>query len=159
MDIDLQQQKRENDRLRKEIRELRRQNEQLKHSVFRLSTSLNAERAAARALRRESAVGPALLGDTSLYSGDREGVAGRNGAAAAAAVASGGAGSTRSAAAAAATDVLQPKFQFQSKSVLRGHTGAVYTCRFSPCGNFLASGSFDCTVRVWSLAARGKAGE
>lgn len=34
---------------------------------------------------------------------------------------------------------------------LKGHTGAVYAVRWSPCGGFLASGSFDKTVRVWSV--------
>jgi COMPASS component SWD3 len=35
---------------------------------------------------------------------------------------------------------------------LKGHTGAVYAVRWSPCGSFLASGSFDKTVRVWSVS-------
>jgi COMPASS component SWD3 len=36
---------------------------------------------------------------------------------------------------------------------LKGHTGAVYAVRWSPCGGFLASGSFDKTVRVWNVNA------
>lgn len=32
---------------------------------------------------------------------------------------------------------------------MRGHTGAVYTCQWSRCGKFLASGGFDKTIRIW----------
>lgn len=32
---------------------------------------------------------------------------------------------------------------------MRGHTGAVYTCQWSKCGKFLASGGFDKTIRIW----------
>jgi COMPASS component SWD3 len=38
---------------------------------------------------------------------------------------------------------------FTIKSDLRGHTGAVYTCQWSRCGKFLASGGFDKTIRIW----------
>jgi len=40
---------------------------------------------------------------------------------------------------------------FTWKFDLSGHTGAVYTTRFSPCGQMIASGSFDRSVRVWSV--------
>ncbi|GBC03140.1 hypothetical protein RclHR1_00050048 [Rhizophagus clarus] len=38
---------------------------------------------------------------------------------------------------------------FHPKSEFKGHGGAVYALRFSPCGKMLASGSFDKTVRIW----------
>ncbi|KAI9325055.1 WD40-repeat-containing domain protein [Zopfochytrium polystomum] len=38
---------------------------------------------------------------------------------------------------------------FSLKAELKGHTGAVYTVEFSQCGRFLASGSFDKSVRIW----------
>ena len=41
--------------------------------------------------------------------------------------------------------------QFAWEYDLKGHTGAVYAVRFSACGSLLASGSFDKTVRVWSV--------
>ena len=41
--------------------------------------------------------------------------------------------------------------QFGWEHDLKGHTGAVYACRWSPRGDFLASGSFDKTVRIWSV--------
>lgn len=36
---------------------------------------------------------------------------------------------------------------------LKGHTQAVYSLAFSPDGKYLASGSFDKRVRVWSIPA------
>lgn len=41
---------------------------------------------------------------------------------------------------------------FFYKYTLKGHTGAVYTSVFSPCGKFLASGSFDKTARIWDIS-------
>ena len=41
--------------------------------------------------------------------------------------------------------------QFAFKADLKGHTGAVYTARFSPNGRLLASASFDKTVRCGSI--------
>ncbi|KAI9146104.1 WD40-repeat-containing domain protein [Paraphysoderma sedebokerense] len=45
---------------------------------------------------------------------------------------------------------------FTPKTDLKGHTGAVYAIQFSPCGKFLASGSFDKTVRIWDMATSPK---
>jgi len=38
------------------------------------------------------------------------------------------------------------------KQTLKGHNGAVYSVLFSPCGKYIASGSFDKSVRVWDSA-------
>ncbi|KAF0700131.1 Aste57867_9319 [Aphanomyces stellatus] len=43
---------------------------------------------------------------------------------------------------------------FFQKSELRGHGGAVYTTKFSPCGRFLASGSLDCRVLLWDVTTK-----
>jgi WD40 repeat protein len=40
------------------------------------------------------------------------------------------------------------------KSELRGHSGAVYTAKFSPCGRLLASGSLDCKVLLWDVTTK-----
>ncbi|KAG0340090.1 hypothetical protein BG000_000720 [Podila horticola] len=39
--------------------------------------------------------------------------------------------------------------QFFLKNDLKGHQGAVYSVQYSPNGKFLATGSFDRTVRIW----------
>lgn len=41
--------------------------------------------------------------------------------------------------------------QFGCKAKLKGHSGAVYCGRFSPCGKFIATGSLDATVRLWDV--------
>ncbi|ETV68678.1 hypothetical protein, variant [Aphanomyces astaci] len=46
-----------------------------------------------------------------------------------------------------------PRIFFQ-KSELRGHGGAVYTTKFSPCGRLLASGSLDCKVLLWDVTTK-----
>ncbi|CAK4081455.1 unnamed protein product [Aphanomyces euteiches] len=43
---------------------------------------------------------------------------------------------------------------FSQKSELRGHGGAVYTTKFSPCGRLLASGSLDCRVLLWDVTTK-----
>ncbi|ETW07291.1 hypothetical protein, variant [Aphanomyces invadans] len=43
---------------------------------------------------------------------------------------------------------------FFQKSELRGHGGAVYTTKFSPCGRLLASGSLDCKVLLWDVTTK-----
>lgn len=39
--------------------------------------------------------------------------------------------------------------QFMLKYDIQGHQGPVYSVQFSPCGLFLATGSFDNTVKIW----------
>ncbi|KAG0261786.1 hypothetical protein BG011_000688 [Mortierella polycephala] len=39
--------------------------------------------------------------------------------------------------------------QFYLKNDLKGHQGAVYAVQYSPNGQYLATGSFDKTVRIW----------
>ncbi|KAJ3223005.1 hypothetical protein HK099_001620 [Clydaea vesicula] len=43
---------------------------------------------------------------------------------------------------------------FTLKHDLKGHTGAVYAVKFSKCTKFIASGSFDKTVRVWDTISQ-----
>uniref|UniRef100_A0A7S2ZY62 Coronin n=2 Tax=Rhodosorus marinus TaxID=101924 RepID=A0A7S2ZY62_9RHOD len=45
----------------------------------------------------------------------------------------------------------QEEIRFSCKINLEAHAGAVYCLAFSPCGRFLASGSFDKSVRVWKV--------
>ena len=36
-------------------------------------------------------------------------------------------------------------------NVLKGHTDDVYSCNFSPCCNFIVSGSGDNTAKIWDV--------
>ena len=36
-------------------------------------------------------------------------------------------------------------------NVLKGHTDWVLSCNFSPCGNFIVSGSEDKTIKIWDV--------
>ncbi|KAI8972071.1 WD40-repeat-containing domain protein [Pilobolus umbonatus] len=55
------------------------------------------------------------------------------------------------------TIIYQPQAIFRVRAVSRcsstlsGHTEAILSCSFSPDGSHLATGSGDCTVRVWDL--------
>ena len=44
-----------------------------------------------------------------------------------------------------------PPSSLAAPQVLRGHTGPVYACGFSPDKQFLVSGAEDGTARLWSL--------
>ena len=37
------------------------------------------------------------------------------------------------------------------KNVMKGHSNVINTIVFSPCGNFIVSGSIDKSIRIWSL--------
>ena len=41
----------------------------------------------------------------------------------------------------------------QEVLTLKGHTGPVYSIRFSPDGNLLGTGSDDTTLRLWRAAS------
>ena len=45
---------------------------------------------------------------------------------------------------------------FYQKAELKGHSGAVYAVKYSPCGKFIATGSFDKTVRIWDASFQKK---
>ena len=38
------------------------------------------------------------------------------------------------------------------RAKLRGHTGAVLACSWSPCGKSILTGSLDCSLKVWDVA-------
>jgi WD40 repeat protein len=42
-----------------------------------------------------------------------------------------------------------PSEEWLNYATLTGHTSTIWSLSFSPCGNFLASGSEDMTVRIW----------
>ncbi|KAJ1503668.1 hypothetical protein HMI56_002017 [Coelomomyces lativittatus] len=58
--------------------------------------------------------------------------------------------------ASASRDKYKESKFFVLKSDLKEHSGAVYTVQFSPCGKWLASGSFDKTIRIWDTTSTPK---
>ncbi|KAI8836990.1 WD40-repeat-containing domain protein [Chytriomyces cf. hyalinus JEL632] len=38
---------------------------------------------------------------------------------------------------------------FYLKHELKGHSGAIYAIQYSPCGKYIATGSFDKSIRIW----------
>ncbi|KAI8612874.1 WD40-repeat-containing domain protein [Chytriomyces sp. MP71] len=47
------------------------------------------------------------------------------------------------------TSTARDHRHFYLKHELKGHSGAIYAIQFSPCGKYVATGSFDKSVRVW----------
>src|SRR6185436_117475 len=45
---------------------------------------------------------------------------------------------------------------YQERHILSGHAGRVWKVTFSPDGRYLASGSWDSTIKVWDLKALAK---
>ena len=39
------------------------------------------------------------------------------------------------------------------KHTFKGHNGAIYCVQWSPCGRYIASGSFDKTIKVWDVSS------
>ncbi len=138
--------------LKNQIEELKRENLGLKKSLFDLSMRHEAALAQLEANSRQTF-------DLGAISGSDSGV----GRAAAEKPVPGGGGTFRapsqedtsdwSEKERRAVDERAGSREFGWDYDLKGHTGAVYAVRWSPCGGFLASGSFDKTVRVWSVNA------
>jgi WD40 repeat protein len=56
----------------------------------------------------------------------------------------------------ASIHILDTQSGIEMVAPLQGHDQEIITVAFSPCGNRIASGSFDATVRVWNLLSDGK---
>src|SRR4029077_2379745 len=46
--------------------------------------------------------------------------------------------------------------KYKEFRILKGHAGYVFKVAFSPAGRYLASGSWDSTIKVWDLKALAK---
>jgi len=137
---------REKSQLKERLETLERENRDLRRSVFELSLKRSVSTHAAASFDIDAALRNEALDANAVASAASTGYA----AAGAEALSVQKAQYSYVSPFGAALDRGNSK-SFAWKLDLTGHTSSVYTVRFSPCGRFLASGSFDRSVRVWAV--------
>ncbi|KAA8500017.1 Protein will die slowly [Porphyridium purpureum] len=132
---------REKKQLNERLETLERENRDLRRSVYELS------------VRRSVGTAPVFDLDAALSRAQLDDDA--KGGAASGSMAGGKVGVARDAQGKlkpASLSASKLALTFSWKFDLTGHAGAVYVVQFSPCGRFLTTGSFDHSLRVWSIA-------